>query len=215
MRITITGSNFGATQGDGLVFIGDIDAQVVTWSDSSIVTIVPAGLTGGQSAEVQIIADTGISNTASLNILNYQVQPQDLNMVVGDSRTLLATDLSGNPITGLGWATSDSTIVTLSTDDPPVITAVGVGSAKVWAGDIPISVTVFATGSLPPGTPLWTLPVGSGSGNISLVPAVPSDSGADVFALDDSGTLTAVSSDGFPVWQVSGVPGGSSSQNHS
>ena len=212
MRITITGSNFGATQGDGLVFIGDIDAQVVTWSDSSIVTIVPGGLTGGQSAEVQIIADTGISNTASLNILNYQVQPQDLNMVVGDSRTLLATDLSGNPITGLGWATSDSTIVTLSTDDPPVITAVGVGSAKVWAGDIPISVTVFATGSLPPGTPLWTLPVGSGSGNISLVPAVPSDSGADVFALDDSGTLTAVSSDGFPVWKVSGIPGGSSAK---
>ena len=212
-RITITGSNFGAAQGDSLVFIGGFAAQVVTWSDTSIVAIVPAGLSGGQSSELQIIADSGLSNTAILNILDYKVQPQDLNMVVGDSRTLLVTDLSGHPITGLGWATSDSTVVTLSTDDPPVITAVGVGSAKVWAGDIPVSVTVFATGSLPPGTPLWTLPVGSGSGNISLVPAVPSDSGTDVFALDDSGTLTAVSSDGFPVWKVSGVPGGSSAKS--
>ena len=211
-RITISGSNFGPAQGDGLVFIGGVDAQVVTWSDASIVAIVPSGLTGGQSVDVQIIADTGISNTVSLNVLSYKVQPQDLNMVVGDSRTLLVTDLSGNPISGIGWATSDSTIVTLSTDDPPVITAVGVGSAKVWAGDIPVSVTVFAAGSLPAGTPLWTLPVGGGSGNISLVPAVPSDSGADVFALDDSGTLTAISSDGFPVWKVTGVQGGSSAK---
>ena len=111
----------------------------VSWSDSSIVAIVPSGLTGGQSVDVQVIADSGASNTVSLNILNYKVQPQDLNMLVGDSRTLLATDLSGNPVTGLGWSTSDPTVVTLSTDDPPVITAVGAGSTKVWAGDIPPS----------------------------------------------------------------------------
>jgi len=211
-RLTITGTNFGTQQGDSLVFISTFAAQVVSWSDTSVVAIVPAGLTGGQSAEVQVITDSGFSNTESLNILNYKVQPQDLNMLVGDSRTLLVTDLSGNPISGLGWATSDPTIVTLSTDDPPVITAVGAGSTKVWAGDIPVSVTVFAGIALPPGTPIWTLPVGGGTGNISLVPAVPSVSGADVFAVDDSGTLTAISSDGFPVWKISGVHGGSSAK---
>ena len=94
----------------------------------------------------------------------------------------------------------------MSTDDPPVITALAPGSAKIWAGDISVPVTVYSGTSLPAGTPIWSLPVGSGSSNLSLVPAVPSDSGADVFALDDSGTLTAVASDGTPVWKVSGIP---------
>jgi hypothetical protein len=128
-------------------------------------------------------------------------------MLVGESRTVSVTNGSGAPLTGLHWITTDPTIVSLSTDDPPVLTAVAAGSATVYAGTVPISVTVNAGSSLPSGTAIWSLPLG-GFSELNIVPAAPSSSGTDVFALDSAGTLSAVSVDGNIVWQVPGVVGG-------
>lgn len=211
-RITITGDNFGATQGDSYVMIGD-QAQVVSWSDTSIAAIVPATLAAGSTADVTVFTDHGVSNTATLNILSYKIFPATINLLVGQARTLAAKDDNGNPVIGLPWSTSDSTIIRFSNDDPPVITAIAPGSAKVWAGDISVPVTVYAGTTLPPDTPIWTLPLGSGgSSSLTLAAAVPSDNGADILALDDSGTLTATMSDGTPIWEMSGIPGGSSAK---
>jgi len=41
--LTITGTGFGATQGDGWATFGGISATVVSWSDTEVVAIVPAG----------------------------------------------------------------------------------------------------------------------------------------------------------------------------
>jgi hypothetical protein len=211
-QVTISGSNFGATQSASQVLFGGFPAQVVSWGDTGIVVVVPAGVTAGQTVGVQVFSDRGDSNSVSFTALAYKIIPASLSLLVGQSRTLSVVDGSGNPVKGLGWAVSDPGIVSLSTDDPPLIKAIAAGSTKVWAGDASVPVMVYAGTSLPPGTVVWSLPLGGGAGNINLVPAVPSDSGADVFALDDSGTLTAVSADGVPVWRLAGIPGGSAAK---
>lgn len=113
----------------------------------------------------------------------------------------------GQPVTGLAWASSDTTIVTLSTDDPPVITAVAPGNATITAGTASADVTVYAGSALPTGTVLWSNP-GDGSGVNGLYPAVPSFTGvADIFAPQNDNTVEAMTSDGAVAWSAS-LPSG-------
>ncbi len=57
--VTITGSNFGATQGYGYITIGGAVAEVTSWSPTSIAIRVPSRATTGN---VMVIADGGSSN---------------------------------------------------------------------------------------------------------------------------------------------------------
>jgi hypothetical protein len=62
-------------------------------------------------------------------------------------------------------------------------------------------VTVL-TGPLPSGTVQWSN-AGDGSGVAAIVPAVPSATGlADVFALQNDGTVQAITSDGITAWSL-------------
>jgi len=45
--VTITGTGFGATQGNSTVTVGGVAAVVATWNDGAIVTAVPHGATKG------------------------------------------------------------------------------------------------------------------------------------------------------------------------
>jgi hypothetical protein len=124
--------------------------------------------------------------------------PSMLNMVVGDTHTIQALNAAQQPVTGLTWTSSNPSVVSLSTDDPPVLTAVAVGQATITAGTGSATVTVSLSLSL--GTVLWTNP-GDGSGVTSIVPAVPSASGvADVFAFQADGTVQAIAADGTTAW---------------
>jgi hypothetical protein len=95
--------------------------------------------------------------------------------------------------------------VSLSTDDPPILTAVAAGHVTIIAGAASADVTVsdptlLPGGTLPLGTVIWSNP-GDGSGVQSIVPAVPSTSGvADVFAFQADGTVQAITSDGTTAW---------------
>jgi hypothetical protein len=91
------------------------------------------------------------------------------------------------------------TVVSLSTDDPPVLTALAAGHVTVSAENGSADVTVFAD-SLPSGTVKWSNS-GDGSGVYQVVPAVPSlTSVADVFAFLVSDRVAAVTSDGNTAW---------------
>jgi len=125
--------------------------------------------------------------------------PYMLNLVVGDARTIQALSSAGQPVTGLTWTSSDPTVVSLSTDDPPVLSALAAGHVTITAGTATADVTVSA-GALPLGTVLWSNP-GGGSGVSSIVPAVPSPNGvADVFAFQYDGTVQAITSDCTTAW---------------
>jgi hypothetical protein len=121
-------------------------------------------------------------------------------MVVGDTRSLQALGSNNQPVRGLTWASSGTAIVTLSTDDPPVLTAVAPGNVTITAGNASADVTVYAGSSLPLGTVIWSAP-GDGSGVQSIVPAVPSPTGvADVFALQSDCNVQAITTDGNVAW---------------
>ena len=59
-QVTISGSNFGSSQGSSTVTIGGQPAQVVSWSDTKIVVTVPEGTNGGP---VVVTTAQGGSNT--------------------------------------------------------------------------------------------------------------------------------------------------------
>lgn len=51
--VTFAGSDFGAAQGAGTVTFSGVSAQVRSWSDTSVVAVVPAGATAGYAGVVQ------------------------------------------------------------------------------------------------------------------------------------------------------------------
>jgi hypothetical protein len=198
--VTFTGSGFGSSP--GTVWLGSTAGQYQQWTDTLVTAVVaPTALSG--------IAKIQPSGGAWSNAVGFTVPtsggasmtlaPAMLNMVVGDTRTLQALSSTGQSMTGLAWTSSDKTVVSLSTDDPPVLTAVSAGHATITAGTGSADVTVSAV-ALAVGTVIWSNS-GNGSGVDSIVPAVPSATGvADVFAFQDDGTVQAITSDGTTAW---------------
>ncbi|HMD69816.1 MAG TPA: IPT/TIG domain-containing protein, partial [Bryobacteraceae bacterium] len=201
--VTFTGSGFGASQGN--VTLGSMAGQVQAWSDTQVTAAVA-------STSVTGIARIQRSDGLWSNALGFtapaagggggaavRVAPSLLNMSVGDTHPLQALSAAGQSVTGQTWKTSDATVVSLSTDDPPLLTALAAGHVTITAGGGSADVTVWA-GALPVGTAIWSNP-GDGSGVNWIVPAAPSASGvADVFAIQQDGTVEAITSDGTLGW---------------
>jgi hypothetical protein len=80
-KVTLTGTNFGATQGDGQVVFRQTAAQVLTWSDTSIVVFAPGALQPGSVVQVVVVNGQGTSNQVSFSIPSFKVLPPNLNMV--------------------------------------------------------------------------------------------------------------------------------------
>jgi hypothetical protein len=209
--VAISGENFGATQGSSTVTFGGTAATIVSWSDTAIFATVPGGLTSGQTVPVVVTTTAGASNPADFLPITtaaaYRVSPQEVNLLVGQTRTISVMDSSGNALTGLEWDISNPSVATLSTDDPPIITAVAPGTAVVYVVGMPILVTVYSGTSLPAGAPIWSVPFNVSGGPGSMAPAVPSSSGVDLFAIDkggadEVGSLSALRSDGSTAWSV-------------
>ena len=198
--VTITGSGFGSPQGSGIVWLGSMQGQVTSWSDTQVVAAVAAGAVSG----IARVQQNGTwSNAVGFTVPGGNtVVPAMLNMEVGDTHTVQALNAAGQPTTGLSWASSDQTVVSLSTDNPPILTAVATGRATITGGTGSVDVTVWPAGTLfqAPGTVLWSNS-GNGSGVTKIVPAVPSSSGvADIFAFQADGTVQAITSDGVTAW---------------
>jgi hypothetical protein len=201
-KVTINGSNFGASQGAGGIYFAGINPQVMNWSDTSIDVVVPSSIPDGNTVQIEVFTANGNSNSVNFTVPAYQIFPSTLSLLVGQSKSVTAKDSQHNVVTGLSWSTSDPSIVSVSADDSPLITGLVPGSATVFAGDVPFQVTVYAGTSLPPGTVLWSASGGPGSSSItSVVPAVPSNNGVDVLTLDDGGYLSGFTSDGEPMWR--------------
>jgi hypothetical protein len=208
--VTITGSSFGALQGSGTVQLGSIAGIVQDWSETQITATVAAGSVSGIARVQQNgILSNAVAFTVPVSSGAVTMAPNLINMVVGDTRAMQALDSSSRPVTGLNWISSDPTVVSVSPDEPIVLTALAPGHVTVTAGGASADVTVYAT-ALPTGTTIWSNP-GNGSGVYSIVPAVPSPSGvADVFAFQNDGTVQAITADGLTAWTAdvhhSGIP---------
>jgi hypothetical protein len=183
------------------------------WFDAGSVVQVSAvphanyifsGFSGGLSGAISpqnVTMSSPVSVTASFvpggNSLT--LVPNVLNLVAGETRTIQALDAASQPVTGLTWTSSNQAVVSLSSADPPVLTAVAPGHVTITAGTASADVTVFAS-ALPLGTVLWSNP-GNGSRVSDVVSAVPSPNGiADVFVFRDDSTVQAITSDGATAW---------------
>jgi hypothetical protein len=204
--VTLDGSGFGASQGSGIVWLGNVAGEVVSWSDAEVVATV-ASAAGSGVARIQ---QNGVwSNAVAFTVpaadgSTLALVPSLLNLMVGDTHTIQALNGAGQPVTGLTWASSDPTVVSLSSDDPPLLTALAAGHVTIAAGTASADVTVsdpaiLPGGVLPVGTVLWSYP----GDYWPIFPAVPSPSGAaDMFAIS-TGTVTAIRSDGTTAWIAS------------
>jgi len=174
---------------------------VVSWSNTQVVaTVASTAVTG-----IARIQQNGVwSNALAFTVPaenGVTLMPSVLNLMVGDTHAIQALSAAGQPVTGLTWTSSDPTVVSLSTDDPPLLTALAAGHVTITGGTASADVTVSSPtdfpGGLPLGTVLWSHP---GDVN-SITPAVPSPSGvADVFAFMNDGTVQAITSDGTTAW---------------
>ncbi|HEY4677484.1 MAG TPA: IPT/TIG domain-containing protein, partial [Candidatus Angelobacter sp.] len=85
---TITGTNFGATQGNGGVTLNSVPATVSSWSATSIVAQVPSGVTTGN---VVVAAAGGVSSAGVLfKVLNPGGIAID-QIIVADGTTTATT----------------------------------------------------------------------------------------------------------------------------
>ena len=199
--VTFTGAGFGSSQGSGVAWLGSTAGQVVTWSDTQVVaTVASTALTG-----VARIQQNGVwSNALAFTVPSEDgvtLMPSLINMMVGDTHAIQALSAAGQPVTGLTWTSSDPTVVSLSSDDPPVLTALAPGHVTITAGTASADVTVSSPTDFPSGLPLGTV-LWSHPGDVySILPAVPSPSGvADVFAYQRNDTIQAITSDGTTAW---------------
>jgi hypothetical protein len=183
-----------------MVILGSAAGHVTNWSDTQVVaTVDPSSVSG----VLRVQQNGNWSNTLTFTIPggNITLVPNVLTLVAGETRTITAINAAGQAVTGLTWTTSDSTIVSLSTDDPPVLSALAVGHVTIKAGSASADVIVSAIppggGDLPTGTVLWSNPAPTDR----ILPAVPAATGAaDVFAVTDSGQVSAITSDGTTAW---------------
>jgi hypothetical protein len=63
--VTITGSGFGATQGNGLVWLGTAAGVVQSWSDGSVIALVAPGATTGNA---QVLQNGVLSNAVPFDV---------------------------------------------------------------------------------------------------------------------------------------------------
>ena len=167
-----------------------------------IATVDPTALSGVVRIEQNDQWSNAITFTVPGAGGTLTLNPNMLNLVVGETHSIDAVNPSGQQVTGLTWASSNSQIVSLSQDDPPILTALATGHVTITAGNASADINVF-TGPLSQGTVIWSNP-GDGSGVVGIVPAVPSSTGvADVFAFNTDGTVSAVTSDGTTAWTAS------------
>jgi hypothetical protein len=137
--VTFTGSGFGASQGPGTAWLGSAEAQVVSWSDTQVVAVVADSAVTGVA---RIRQDDAWSNAKQFSVTGTDapaatLAPHLLNMTVGDTHAIQALDSGSHSVTGLTWNSSDANVVSLSNDDPPVLTAVSAGHVTVTAGAAP------------------------------------------------------------------------------
>src|SRR5579859_4119527 len=147
-------------------------------------------------------------------ITSVSLTPATLSLMVGDgSTTLHLTDQNNSIISGAFWSTDNSSVLSLSTDDPPIIAALAPGTAHIIASANGLSaqttVTVYPYGSghhFPLGTVLWSVPVPARLTFRQMLKMAPAQGTAAFVGLENDSSnntvLRGITSDGQQMWQT-------------
>ena len=213
--VTITGQNFGATQGNSVLAFNGVPATAIsTWNDTTIVATVPVGaVTGDVVVVVKQIQSPIFPYIIAPAPGTLTIQPGSLNIIVGATQQFTVVDANGVTRTDVQWAVDNSSLASITSGSPSTFTALAAGQVTLTATVQTVSaqaqISIYAPdGSLPPNTVLWSVPIPGNPAIKQIIPAVPNtNDDIDVFAYDSAGYLSAVSKDGVMQWRRP-VPGG-------
>lgn len=210
--VTISGTALGTS---GSITFNGMSGSIQGWTNTRVTALVPSGTTTGPV----VLTTSGIqTNPINFTVLSapnplsaITVQPASASILVGDTRNLLAVDNNGNTITGATWTVNDYSLASISTDVPPILTALSAGSITLTATYQSVTAQATWTISGAPlaiGTAQWSLPA-DGLNVQEIIPALPVPGGAaDLFSVEASNsgevpyTVRAVTIDGNPVWSA-------------
>ena len=130
--VTITGANFGSTQGTSAVNFNGAAATPSSWSDSTIVAPVPSGATTGNVVvTVGGVASNGVSFTVTITAVapSITAQPSNQTVTAGQTATFSVT-ASGTAPLSYQWQKNGANIsgATSSTYATPATTTSDSGS---------------------------------------------------------------------------------------
>lgn len=166
--VTITGSNFGGTQGTSTVTFNGVSAAPSSWSDTSILAPVPAGATSGNVVvTVNGAASNGVAFTvqsASSGIKLVQHTSKDAGTTISSTLAFTSNNTAGNFIavviragrSGQVFKVTDSRGNTYkqavqfnATNDPPNGDTLGIFYAEgITAGANTVTVANSVNGTL-------------------------------------------------------------------
>jgi len=190
--VSVTCNGLSATVSNGQV---SCEVLLRNGVNSLVVTAQDAARNSG-SAGVRVTR-VGTATTLAL-------APSTGTKLIGDEFSMSLRDEFGVLVEAATWETSDPAVISLSTDDPPLLTAAGAGTATITATKDALSaaatVAVVAGDSLPDGTVKWSIE-NLGTAPIS-VNTLDSEGPATFTSSFDAGfwTVNALSADGRHLW---------------
>jgi alpha-tubulin suppressor-like RCC1 family protein len=132
---------------------GEVNCDVPLAPGINDIVLAARDVAGNSTSAAVRVTRTGISTVLALT-------PAMKTLEVEEVLTLKLTDDFGAAITGATWASSDSEIVSVSADDPPVLTGLAAGTASITATKGALSAVatlVVVADPLPYGTTRWTV----------------------------------------------------------
>ncbi len=147
------------------------DGQAATMAGGAFTcdTTVPVGgatvvivATDAAGNTIAVPVDLATPDTIAIEPTSLRLTPQQVTMVLGETRAFGVRDNQGRVPTDAVWTVDHPTVATLSTDPMAALTAVGSGEATLtvaWRGLTATTVvTVLSVSVAPPGTTLWAVP---------------------------------------------------------
>ena len=171
--VTITGGNFGASQGTSTVTFNGITATPTSWSVTSIVPRVPSGAsTGSVMVTVGGLASNGVAFAVTI-VPSVTIQPTSQNVIAGNSTTFLVIAAGTAPLS-YQWQKNGASIsgATSSTYTTPAETTGDNGAqftvaVSNSAGSVTSNAAALTVNAAPPGL-LTTSTSSLNFGNVNI-----------------------------------------------
>lgn len=147
-QITVSGTGFGANQGNGNVWLGSTYGVIVSWSDTQIVASVASG---SKSGVAQVLQGGVWSNTVDLTVITPNIASVNPTTApAGAQITITGTGFGAAQGSGNVWLGSTYGVIS-SWSDTQIVATVAVGAssgvAQVLQGGVWSNTVNFTVGS--------------------------------------------------------------------
>jgi alpha-tubulin suppressor-like RCC1 family protein len=161
--LQVIGQASDGQSGLSTVKCNDVVATVVDGAVSCALTLRP----GRNAVSITALDVAGHSTSVGATVTlvgtptRFALTPSDSTIVIAETTSLSLLDDFGAAVTGATWSSSNNGIVSLSNDDPPLLSAGSAGQATITAVKNSIvaqaTITVLDAVSVPEGAKRWVV----------------------------------------------------------